>query len=46
MVGSDHVTLILTSYWTAQPWLASLAPVTYPEIVVCGGTLINTRFIM
>ena len=29
-----------------QPWLASLAPITHPNIVVCGGTLINARYIM
>ena len=30
----------------AQPWLASLAPLTHPNIVVCGGTLIGSRYIM
>lgn len=45
--GQDYDDRIVNGYVAfAQPWLASLAPVTHPDIVVCGGTLINSRYIM
>lgn len=45
--GHDYNDRIVNGYVAhAQPWLASLAPLTHPNIVVCGGTLINSRYIM
>ena len=45
--GQDYDDRIVNGYVAfAQPWLASLAPVAHPNIVVCGGTLINARYIM